>query len=114
MNDEVNPKVTGKRMREFYDKSFERMKKREDALEKQRKLKEEEKERELKYLKDAQAKKAYRFFKYHKNISTKESPRFLDRMDEDLKKRLNRSKNIKKEKEWLSYIQEVVLNNKIG
>eukprot|EP00826_Nyctotherus_ovalis_P020498 TRINITY_DN16449_c0_g2_i1.p2 TRINITY_DN16449_c0_g2~~TRINITY_DN16449_c0_g2_i1.p2 ORF type:complete len:165 (-),score=33.54 TRINITY_DN16449_c0_g2_i1:452-946(-) len=96
---EKKRRLTPQQMTRVYDTNVEKLRKRNLVIMEKRRQKEQLEEEEALEQRRAQKKKAKEFFKRHNYISTKESPRFMDRLDDDVERRADRCRSIQKIKE---------------
>ncbi len=82
-----------------YTKWVEKQQKRDSVVKEKRKIKEFVEEVAIMQQEEAQDRKAMKFFSVHNPISYKESPRLVDRMDDDVKHRRERMMDAAKRKE---------------
>ena len=91
--------------RRVYDTNVAKKYKRDKTVLEQRRMKEFMEEISVLEQKAEQEKKAKEFFEKHNPLSTKISPRVVDRMDADTKFRIDKKKDIEKEKEALEFFE---------
>ena len=99
--------LTPQQLTKIYDKNIEKLNNRNMILTEKRKQKEKLEEEEVLEQRREQKRKVREFFKKHNYISTKESPRFMDRLDDDVERRAAKYNNIKQAKKRLEELRVV-------
>ena len=108
---EPKKKFTHNQMRKSYSRQIEMINNKNALLMQQRNLKQHMEEQEELNQKNISKERTKEFFTKHNVISTKESPRFLDRMDKDIERRTHKYKHLQKEKQTLENLKVFNLIN---